>query len=100
MGADVKECDCTQGCLDTRRESALKVNSGRKIPCHIGKVGFNLCVCVCVYVYVFLYVRVCVLLLTPVPPKGGWRCLMSSPCPRSQGCHLIPHRYLLPHSSA
>ena len=24
------------GCTDTVRESALKVDSGRKIPCHIG----------------------------------------------------------------
>ena len=30
--ADVNECDCTQGCTDTVRESALKVDSGRKIP--------------------------------------------------------------------
>ena len=29
--ADVNECDCTQGCTDTVRESALKVESGRKI---------------------------------------------------------------------
>ena len=26
-------CDCTRGCADTVRESALKVDSGRKIPC-------------------------------------------------------------------
>ena len=32
--ADVNACDCTQGCTDTVRESALKVDSGRKIPCH------------------------------------------------------------------
>ena len=27
-------CDCTRGCTNTVRESALKVDSGRKIPCH------------------------------------------------------------------
>ena len=30
---DVNACDCTRGCRDTVRESALKVDSGRKIPC-------------------------------------------------------------------
>ena len=30
---DVNACDCTRGCPDTVRESALKVDSGRKIPC-------------------------------------------------------------------
>ena len=30
---DVHACDCTWGCTDTVRESALKVDSGRKIPC-------------------------------------------------------------------
>ena len=34
-------CDCTQGFMDTVRESALKVDSGRKIPSHIGVL--NLC---------------------------------------------------------
>ena len=29
---DVNACDCTRGCTDTVRESALKVDSGRKIP--------------------------------------------------------------------
>ena len=33
MGSDVNACDCTWGCTDTVRESALKVDSGRKIPC-------------------------------------------------------------------
>ena len=28
-------CNCTQVCTDTVRESALIVDSGRKIPCHI-----------------------------------------------------------------
>ena len=31
--ADVDACDCIRGCTDTVRESALKVDSGRKIPC-------------------------------------------------------------------
>ena len=30
---DVNACDCTWGCTDTIRESTLKVDSGRKIPC-------------------------------------------------------------------
>ena len=30
---DVNACDCTPGCTDIVRESALKVDSGRKIPC-------------------------------------------------------------------
>ena len=30
-------CDCTRGCADTVRESALKVDSGRKIPCRTGE---------------------------------------------------------------
>ena len=34
---DVNECDCARGCTDTVRESALKVDSGRKIPCRIGE---------------------------------------------------------------
>ena len=34
---DVDACDCTLGCTDTVRESALKVDSGRKIPCHTGE---------------------------------------------------------------
>ena len=34
---DVNACDCTRGCMDTARESALKVDSGRKIPCRIGE---------------------------------------------------------------
>ena len=29
---NVNACDCTQGCTDIARESALKVDSGRKIP--------------------------------------------------------------------
>ena len=34
---DVNAWDCTRRCPDTERESALKVGSGRKIPCRIGK---------------------------------------------------------------
>ena len=33
----VNACDCTRGCPDTVRESALKDNSGRKIPCCTGE---------------------------------------------------------------
>ena len=38
---DVNACDCTRGCTDTVRESALKVDSRRKIPCLTGMS--NLC---------------------------------------------------------
>ena len=34
---DVNACDCTWGCADTARESALKADSGRKIPCRTGE---------------------------------------------------------------
>ena len=37
MYKDVNACDCTQGCTDPIRESALKVDSGRKIPCRTGE---------------------------------------------------------------
>ena len=30
---DVHACNCVRRCADTTRESALKVDSGRKIPC-------------------------------------------------------------------
>ena len=33
---DVNACDCAKGCMDTVRESALKVDSGIKIPCSTG----------------------------------------------------------------
>ena len=33
MRTDVNACACTWGCMDAVRESALKVDSGRKIPC-------------------------------------------------------------------
>ena len=41
MRTDVNACDCTQGCMDTVRESALKVDSGRKIPCHTGELNLH-----------------------------------------------------------
>ena len=34
---DVNACDCTRECTDTVRESSLKVDSGRKIPCRTGE---------------------------------------------------------------
>ena len=34
---DVDACDCTRGCTYTVWESALKVDSGRKIPCRTGE---------------------------------------------------------------
>ena len=34
---DVNSCDCTRGCADTVTESALKVDSGRKIPRRTGE---------------------------------------------------------------
>ena len=30
---NINACDCTRGCTDTVRETALRVDSGRKIPC-------------------------------------------------------------------
>ena len=36
LRTDVNACDCTRGCTDTVRESALKVDSGRKIPRRTG----------------------------------------------------------------
>ena len=35
MHTDVNACDCTWGCRNTARESALKVDSEKKIPCCI-----------------------------------------------------------------
>ena len=37
---------------------------------------------------------------TPIFPKGGQGCLMSSPCLKSQCCHLIPLYHLFSCSSA
>ena len=34
---DVNACDCTRGCTDTVRESALKVDTKTKIPCRTGE---------------------------------------------------------------
>ena len=34
---DVNACNCTRGCTDIAREPALKVDSGRKIPCITGE---------------------------------------------------------------
>ena len=34
---DVNACDCTRGCTDTVRDSALKVDSRKKIPCRTGE---------------------------------------------------------------
>ena len=33
----INACDCTRGCTDAVREPALKVDSGRKIPCRARK---------------------------------------------------------------
>ena len=38
---DVNACNCTWGCMDTVRESALKVDSGRKIPCRTGELNLH-----------------------------------------------------------
>ena len=37
MRSDVNACDCNRGLTDTVRESALKVDSGRKIPRRTGE---------------------------------------------------------------
>ena len=37
LRTDVNACDCTRGCTDTVRESALKVDFGRKIPSRTGE---------------------------------------------------------------
>ena len=34
---NVSACDCARGCTDTEKESALKVDSGKKIPCLTGE---------------------------------------------------------------
>ena len=38
---DVSACDCTGGYMDTIRESALKVDSGRKIPSRAGESNLH-----------------------------------------------------------
>ena len=57
---NVNACDCTYGCMDTIRESALKVDCGRKIPCctresnlcqqHAGSTLYQLS-------YIFIHIR-------------------------------------------
>ena len=37
MRTDVNTCDCTRGCTDTVRKSALKADSWGQIPCRTGK---------------------------------------------------------------
>ena len=37
MRTNVNACNCTRGCTDTVGESALKVDSGRKIPFRTGE---------------------------------------------------------------
>ena len=34
---DINACDCTRGCSDTVKESPMKVDSGRKLPCRTGE---------------------------------------------------------------
>ena len=41
LRAGVNACDCTRGCTDTERGSALKVDSGRKILCHTGELNLR-----------------------------------------------------------
>ena len=38
---DVDACDCTRGCTDALGESALKVDSLRKIPCRTGEADLR-----------------------------------------------------------
>ena len=38
---DVDACSYTRGRTDTLRESALKVDSGRKIPCRTGELNLR-----------------------------------------------------------
>ena len=41
MCIDVNACDYTRGCMDTVRESMLKVDSGRKIPCRTRELNLH-----------------------------------------------------------
>ena len=41
MHTGVNASDCTRGCMDTERESALKVDSGKKIPCHTMELNLH-----------------------------------------------------------
>ena len=45
VSTDMNACDCTRGCTDTVRESALKVDSGRKIPCRNGESNLHSAAC-------------------------------------------------------
>ena len=38
---DVDAGNCAEGCMDTARESALKVDSRRKIPCGTGESNLH-----------------------------------------------------------
>ena len=38
---NVNACGCARGCTDTVRESALNVDSGRKIPCRTGESNLH-----------------------------------------------------------
>ena len=38
---DINARDCTRGCTDTVRESAVKFDSGRKIPCRTGELNLR-----------------------------------------------------------
>ena len=41
MHTELNARSCTRGCTDTIRESALKVDSGRKIPCGTGELNLR-----------------------------------------------------------
>ena len=54
---DVTACDCTWGCMDTIRESALKVDFGRKFTCCTRKS--NLCQwCASLMLYQLSYIPI------------------------------------------
>ena len=52
MRTDSNACDCTRGCTDTVRESAIKIDSWRKVPYHMRVCMF---VCVCDYIF-YIYI--------------------------------------------
>ena len=72
VSTDVDVWDCTRGCMDTARDSALAVDSGRKIPCctkdlnphHYWAWRFNQtlyqlsvscpCTCLCLFLFFLL----------------------------------------------
>ena len=41
MRTNVNACDCTRGHMDTVRESALKVDAGRKVSCHFRELNLH-----------------------------------------------------------